>query len=95
MDNLKFQSKNEKLREKELRNAFKLKIEKDIIENTQYSSMGCSINGKENVIYINKSKLSFKIKDKSKTILENALNSNLMLLMVANQVRVGLVLLSS
>ena len=34
---------------------------------------------KENVIYINKSKLSFKIKDKSKTILENALSSNLML----------------
>ena len=41
--------------------------------------MGCSIKWKENVIYINKSKLSFKIKDKSKTILENALSSNLML----------------
>lgn len=33
----------------------------------------------ENVIYINKSKLSFKITDKNKTILENALVSNIIL----------------
>ena len=47
LDNLKFQSKNEKFRKKELLNAFKLKIENNIIENTQYSSMGCSIKWKK------------------------------------------------
>ncbi len=48
LDNLRYQSKYKKLRKKELVNAFRLKIEKNIIESSQYASMGCSIKWKKN-----------------------------------------------
>ena len=48
LDNLTFQAKDKKFRKKELLNAFRLKIEKNIIESTQYPSIGCSIKWKKN-----------------------------------------------
>jgi len=47
LDNLKYKSKEKKLRKKELLNAFKLKIDKNKTETEQHSSMGCSIKWKK------------------------------------------------
>ena len=49
LDNLRYQSKNEISRKKELVNSFKEKIKGNILEEVQYSSMGCSIKWKKNI----------------------------------------------
>ena len=46
LDNLKYKSKSSLSRKKDLVNAFKLKIVKDLTVDKQYSSMGCSIKWK-------------------------------------------------
>ncbi|MEC6997432.1 MAG: thioredoxin family protein [Pseudomonadota bacterium] len=47
LDNLKYKSKEKKIRKKELLQAFKLKIDKNETEVEQHSSMGCSIKWKK------------------------------------------------
>ena len=47
LDNLKYQSKNQKLRKKELVCSFKLKINDNKTQDLQHSSMGCSIKWKK------------------------------------------------
>ena len=49
LDNLKYQSKDDKLRKKDLVDAFKLKINNGAIVKNQISSMGCSKKWKKNV----------------------------------------------
>ena len=49
LDNLKYQSKNEILRTKELVNSFKLRIKENTTATFQHSSMGCSIKWKKNI----------------------------------------------
>jgi len=49
LDNLKYQSKNEISRIKELVNSIKLKIKENMIETLQHSSIGCSIKWKKNI----------------------------------------------
>ena len=48
LDNLKYKSKNLLSREKNLVDAFKLKISKGLTVEKQYSSIGCSIKWKKN-----------------------------------------------
>ena len=46
LDNLRYQSKNQNLRKKELVHSFKLKINDNVTQALQHSSMGCSIKWK-------------------------------------------------